>query len=99
MGGRFLPVGLNIKNETTVALIRDLAARTGLTQTAAIEDAVRNRLAELDRSGHGAAGAADARRATIERLLGALHQSVTDEERAAVHTAEIDLYDQSGLPR
>lgn len=92
-------MGLNIKNETTVALIRDLAARTGQTQTAAIEDAVRSRLAELDRIGQAAARAADCRRATIERLLGQLRESLTDDERAAVRTAEADIYDQCGLPR
>src|ERR1700736_5957280 len=43
-------MGLNIKNEHTTALVRELAKRTGLTQTGAIAEAVRAKLAELDRA-------------------------------------------------
>ena len=40
-------MSLNIKNEQTVALVRELARRTGLSQTSAVEEAVRTKLAEL----------------------------------------------------
>lgn len=42
-------MSLNIKSQRTVALVRELAARTGTNQTAAVEDAVARRLSELDR--------------------------------------------------
>jgi len=42
-------VSLNIKNEETHRLVRQLAELTGQSQTSAVEDAVRRRLAELDR--------------------------------------------------
>lgn len=46
-------MSLNIKSQRTVALVRELAARTGTNQTAAVEDAVARRLSELDaRTGH-----------------------------------------------
>lgn len=41
-------MSLNIKNETTHALVRELATLTGMSQTEAVEDAVRRRLAELN---------------------------------------------------
>jgi len=37
-------MSLNIKNERTVALVRELAAPTGESQTSAVEEAVRERL-------------------------------------------------------
>lgn len=90
-------MGLNIKNEDTTALVRELARRTGLTQTGAVDEAVRSKLAELDRdrgSGHGRA----ARRANVERLLDELRGSVTAAERAEIKAAERQLYDDTGLP-
>ena len=83
-------MGLNIKNEATVALIRELARRTGQTLTGAVESAVRARITDLadepDRSGD------------VDRLLADLRTSITDEERAAVRAASCELYDESGLP-
>ncbi len=40
-------MSLNIKNERTHALVRELATLSGMSQTEAVEDAVRRRLAEL----------------------------------------------------
>jgi antitoxin VapB len=95
--GRLLPVGLNIKNEDTTALVRELARRTGLTQTGAVEDAVRARLAELDRD-RAAGPGRDTPRATAHRLLDELRGCLTAEERADVKAAESQLYDDTGLP-
>lgn len=53
-------MSLNIKSQRTVALVRELAARTGTNQTAAVEDAVARRLSELDREDRARA---EARRA------------------------------------
>ena len=41
-------MSLNIKNERTHALVRELATLTGVSQTEAVEQAVRARLAELN---------------------------------------------------
>ncbi|MEY8015684.1 type II toxin-antitoxin system VapB family antitoxin [Mycobacterium servetii] len=93
-------MGLNVKNEHTVALVRELATRTGLTQTGAITEAVRSKLAELDRD-HDALGThrrGDARRAKARRLLDELHGSLTDAERVRLREAEGQLYDGAGLP-
>ena len=56
LAGRNLPlqvtstVSLNIKNEETHRRVRRLAELTGQTQTSAVEDAVRRRLEELERT-------------------------------------------------
>ena len=89
-------MSLNIKSERAVALVRELAARTGSSQTAAVEDAVARRLAELDRD---ETARADARRAAAEQVLRELHRLLTDEDKRAIRRNEADLYDQDGLPR
>jgi len=43
-----LIMALNIKNPEVTGLVREYAKRTGLTQTSAIEDALRKALAQLD---------------------------------------------------
>ncbi|CAN5489596.1 type II toxin-antitoxin system VapB family antitoxin [soil metagenome] len=88
-------VGLNIKNERTVALVRELAQRTGASQTAAIEDAVARRLAELgkDLSAH-----TDAKRRSAEQVLIEMRRHLTDADREAIRRADVDLYDEYGLP-
>ena len=89
-------MSLNIKSERAVALVRELAARTGSSQTAAVEDAVARRLAELDRD---ETARADARRAAAEEVLRELHRLLTDEDKRAIRRNEADLYDENGLPR
>ena len=91
-------MGLNIKNEHTTALVRELAERTGLTQTAAITEAVRAKLAELDRAGVGTRRRRDVRRAKARQLLDELRTSLTEAERAKLKAAERQLYDDAGLP-
>ena len=88
-------VSLNIKNERTVALVRELAKRTGASQTAAIEDAVARRLAELgtDGSAH-----ADAKRQAAEQILVEIRRHLTDADKEAIRRADRDLYDEHGLP-
>lgn len=44
-------MGLNIKNEETQALAQELAALTGESLTAAVTEALRERLARLKRKG------------------------------------------------
>lgn len=93
-------MSLNIKNERTVALVRELAERTGESQTAAIEDAVVRRLDELGRSHRDAEAAeAQARRVAAGDLLRDFHGLLTEEDKRAIGHREDDLYDDNGLPR
>ena len=85
-------MSLNIKNERTHARVRELAARTGLSQTSAVEDAVERRLRELQ-------AADDQRSARIDSLLARIRAELTDADREALRRAERDLYDEAGLPR
>ena len=89
-------MSLNIKSQHTVALVRELAARTGTNQTAAIEDAVARRLSELDReeSAH-----AESRRTAAEETLRELDKLLTDDDKREIGLNETDLYDDDGLPR
>ncbi|MEU4013729.1 type II toxin-antitoxin system VapB family antitoxin [Microbacterium sp. NPDC028030] len=87
-------MSLNIKNETTHELVRRLAALTGQSQTGAVEDAVRRRLAELEQS----------REAEIERKRAAIDAVVARARlipRTGRNTEEImdELYDEAGMPR
>lgn len=86
-------MSLNIKNEQTVALVRDLARRTGLSQTSAVEEAVRAKLAELE-SGRSR----DARRAKVNKLLTDLDQSITAGQKQRIRAEEKQMYDHQGLP-
>lgn len=86
-------MSLNIKNEQTVALVRELARRTGLSQTSAVEEAVRTKLAELE-----SAGGRDARRAKVNKLLSDLDRSITTRQKRRIRAAEKELYDDHGLP-
>lgn len=86
-------MSLNIKNERTVELVRELARRTGLSQTSAVEEAVRAKLAEVD-AGTGR----DARRANVNKLLVDLDKSVTARQKSQIRADEKQLYDDQGLP-
>ena len=92
-------MGLNIKNERITALVRELARQTGLTQTGAIEDAVRARLAELGKKqSEQGPRASDVKQAKARHLLDELCRSLTAKERSALKAAESSLYDDAGLP-
>jgi antitoxin VapB len=86
-------MGLNIKNEQTVALVRDLARRTGLSQTSAVEEAVRAKLVELERG-----RSRDVRRDKVNKLLADLDQSVTAGQKQRIRAEEKQMYDHQGLP-
>jgi hypothetical protein len=89
-------MSLNIKSQRAVALVRELAARTGTSQTAAVEDAVARRLAEID---HDDGARIEARRAAAGEVLRELGRLLTDEDKRAIRHNAADLYDDSGLPR
>lgn len=90
-------MSLNIKNERTVALVRELAAATGESQTSAVEQAVRERLERVTTTTQ--AGASAERLASARRLIAEIHKSMTDEDRAAIRSAQDDMYDENGLFR
>ena len=84
-------MGLNIKNEETQKLVRELARLTGESMTAAITEAVRERLDRV-RSERGAGLA--------ERLvrIGKNCAAHLREPFRSVDHGEL-LYDDKGLPR
>lgn len=85
-------MSLNIKNEEIHARVRRLAELTGLSQTGAVDDAVRHRLAELEGSGLN-------RKVRIDAIVRAIQIDLTDIERQALLNADRELYNADGLPR
>lgn len=83
-------MGMNIKNEETQRLVRELAALTGENQTAAITEAVRQR---LERLRGGKAGLA-------ERLLAIGRECAAHlkEPYRSIDHADL-LYDDKGMPK
>lgn len=86
-------MSLNIKNPRTHELVRELARRTGQSQTSAVEDAVARRLAEL---GHQTD---DSPLRAAKRLVADFQADLTNEDRARIRAAQDELYDEAGLPR
>lgn len=87
-------MSLNIKNEETHRLVRELAALTGQSQTSAVEDAVRRRLTELHSVG------VRERRYTLIRKIAEEAQAIARTDRAWLETNwDDELYDENGLPR
>ncbi|UJH71168.1 type II toxin-antitoxin system VapB family antitoxin [Ornithinimicrobium sp. INDO-MA30-4] len=91
-------MSLNIKNPRTHELVRELARRTGQSQTSAVEDAVARRLAELG-SADVEAPWAHQRRAAMEKVVRACDAGLTDEDRERIRAAQEDMYDDLGLPK
>jgi antitoxin VapB len=91
IGGRVHEMALNIKNEETQKLAQELAKLTGESMTAAVTEAVRERL-ERVRGEHG---------------VGLANRLLKIGEDCAAHLREpfrsVDhgelLYDEKGLPR
>jgi antitoxin VapB len=83
-------MSLNIKNERTHALVRELATLTGMSQTDAVTHAVEHRIAELRQRGAG-----EAKAERILRLAREFRQHAGD-----IDLTTDDLYDDTtGLPR
>ncbi|MFS0895175.1 type II toxin-antitoxin system VapB family antitoxin [Microbacterium sp. 179-I 3D3 NHS] len=87
-------MSLNIKNETTHELVRRLAALTGQSQTGAVEDAVRRRLAELEESREAEVAR---KRAAIDAIV-ARFRSLPPIGPTYDEIME-EMYDENGLPR
>jgi antitoxin VapB len=84
-------MGLNIRNEETCRLIQELSSLTGESMTAALTEAVRERLGRLRHSQGGGMAA---------RLL-AIGAECAPRFKEPYHTADHGdlLYDERGLPR
>lgn len=90
-------MALNIKNERTVALARELAQLQGTTITSAIEHALEEQLAKV-RSGDSPLGREAAERLRRGReIADEISASLTEEDREALRRAQEDMYDENGL--
>ena len=85
-------MSLNIKNERTHSLVRELATLRGVSQTEAVEEAVRARLAEVR--------AEQQKEAKFEHIM-ALSREIGASLRAqGIDLNTDDLYDEeTGAPR
>ena len=88
-------MSLNIKNEETHRLVRRLAELTGQSQTSAVEDAVRRRLAELTREDETPSPAASP--TSWRSSAGQSSAAMTDEVKQS--TSNDFLYDDLGMPK
>ncbi len=84
-------MGLNIKNEETHRLVRELATLTGESMTAAVAEAVRQRLDRVRR----------ARGVSLADRLIAIGRDCAAHLKEPFRSAEHSdlLYDERGLPR
>jgi antitoxin VapB len=86
-------MSLNIKNERTHALVRELATLSGMSQTEAVEDAVTRRLEQLSSPSEPDTSA------RVERIL-ALAADISNRLGPESFEDVNDwLYDENGLPR
>lgn len=85
-------MSLNIKNEETTRLIRELADHTGETMTGAVTEAVRERLDRLKQA-EGRQGMAD----RILAIAADMHARLPDDFFDIEH-GDL-LYDEYGLPK
>ena len=84
-------MSLNIKNERTHAAVRELATLRGVSQTEAVDEAVRARLIEL--------GAGRERDRRFMRTMEIANDTRRMLQDARVRLTTDDLYDEHGLPR
>ena len=84
-------MGLNIKNERTVALAREVAQATGESLTAAITVALEERLERLRHQGGGS-------RADVLRAIAHDIAKHIKEPYKSIDHGEL-LYDERGLPK
>ncbi len=84
-------MGLNIKNEKTHRLVQELATLTGESMTAAVTEAVRERLDRLRR----------ARGVSLAERLIAIGKDCATHLKEPFRSADHGelLYDERGLPR
>jgi antitoxin VapB len=84
---------LNIKNPETYRLVKELADRTGESMTAAVTDAVREKLDRLDLEAPGPATF------DVDEILAMAAEIGRAFPDGYLEHAIQDLYDENGLPR
>ncbi|MEQ1738230.1 MAG: type II toxin-antitoxin system VapB family antitoxin [Rhodoglobus sp.] len=84
-------MGLNIKNESTHAAVRELATLRGVSQTEAVDEAVRARLAELS--------AAKEQQRRFDRTMEIARETSQIIRDTGGPLDFDDLYDDMGLPK
>lgn len=85
-------MSLNIKNEEVHAAVRALAERLGVSQTSAVETAVREKLVALD--------SLSARQERSQCFRAALVEAQEAFDGVDLSSVESDLYDErTGLPQ
>jgi antitoxin VapB len=82
-------MSLNIKDPEAHRLAQHIARATGETMTRVVTEALRERLARLERR---------SARASVEELLGIAERAASHVKRPYLDHAEL-LYDKHGLPR
>lgn len=90
-------MSLNIKNEETYKLVKELAAMKGVSLTTAVKVAVRNEI-EREKIDQDRGGKKQVNR--YERLM-AFADEYSRRVKEPVHSWEINalLYDENGLPK
>jgi antitoxin VapB len=86
-------MSLNIKNERTHALVRELAVMSGMSQTEAVEDAVRRRIAQLSTDSDQALGG------RLDRAMALAAEVSSGLLPTSFDDVNEWLYDENGLPR
>jgi antitoxin VapB len=86
-------MSLNIKNERTHALVRQLAALSGMSQTEAVEDAVTRRLEQLSSASEPDTNA------RVERIMALAADISSRLGPESFEDVNDWLYDENGLPR
>jgi hypothetical protein len=86
-------MSLNIKNEETVRLVRELAGELHVSMTAAIAEAVRARLAEVRAASPGPAFDVEKALALAAEIGERLGEEYLSQDFDAL------LYDERGLPK
>ena len=89
-------MALNIKNERVHDLAREAARRTGATQVSALEAALEQYLAAL--GDDEAVPSSERKLAQAQEIAGAMRDSLTDADRAAMKADLEGMYDDHGLP-
>ncbi len=86
-------MSLNIKNEETHRLVRELADLTGESMTGAITEAVRERIARVREEQRDGSGMAE----RVMSIAGAMRARLPDDFFDVDH--DDLLYDENGLPK
>lgn len=91
-------MSLNIKDEETHAMVRELAALKGTTLTTAVKLAVKE---EIDREKASQGKSGSPRKSKRSEVVQAFAREFVSRVKVPIHSWDIDklLYDDKGLPK